>query len=309
MDLDLGDLRSFLALTEQLHFGRAAGILHISQPALSKQIRRMEERIGGLLLTRHPRGLTLTSAGQVLQQRAREILEQSEAAERLTRLALRGEAGTLRVGFGIATLASGLPNLLLRFRRRYPTVHVSVRDMSTPDQIQALSAGEIDVGFVRLPIRVEGIDAVPIINERLMMVLSSHLAHNTKRGLAALSRAPFVVCSRATSASFYDHVIRTCRAAGFVPAIVQEANELFTVLNLVRAGLGVSLAPSSARLMRVPQIHFADCRIREAQWTIGLAWNAGRQQTAIVENFMRLAREQYGAQRGERSQIKTSSSS
>ena len=204
----------------------------------------------------------------------------------------------LRVGFGIATLASGLPNLLLRFRRRYPNVNVEVRDMSTPDQIQALSGGEIDVGFVRLPIRVDGIEAVPIINERLMMVLSAHAAYNTKLGLAALSRAPFVVCSRATSTSFYDHVIRTCRAAGFVPAIIQETSELFTVLNLVRAGLGVSLAPGSARLMRVPQIRFADCRIREAQWTIGLAWNSRRQQTAIVENFMQLARELYGARRG-----------
>ena len=258
----------------------------------------MEERIGGPLLTRHSRGLTLTPAGQVLQQRAREILDRSETAERLTRLALRGEAGMLRVGFGIASLASGLPNLLLRFRRRYPNVNVAVRDMSTPDQIQALSGGEIDVGFVRLPIRVDGIEAVPIINERLMMVLSAHAAYNTKLGLAALSRAPFVVCSRATSASFYDHVIRTCRAAGFVPAIIQETSELFTVLNLVRAGLGVSLAPGSARLMRVPQIRFADCRIREAQWTIGLAWNSRRQQTAIVENFMQLARELYGARRG-----------
>jgi len=298
MDLDLEDLRSFLTLTDQLHFGRAADILHVSQPALSKRIRRMEERIGGPLLTRHSRGLTLTPAGQVLQQRAREILDRSETAERLTRLALRGEAGMLRVGFGIASLASGLPNLLLRFRRRYPNVNVEVRDMSTPDQIQALSGGEIDVGFVRLPIRVDGIEAVPIINERLMMVLSAHAAYNTKLGLAALSRAPFVVCSRATSASFYDHVIRTCRAAGFVPAIIQETSELFTVLNLVRAGLGVSLAPGSARLMRVPQIRFADCRIREAQWTIGLAWNSRRQQTAIVENFMQLARELYGARRG-----------
>jgi DNA-binding transcriptional LysR family regulator len=295
MDFGLGDLRSLLALSEQLHFGRAAALLHISQPALSKQIRRMEERLGGPLLTRRPRGLALTPAGEVLAQHAREILERTEAAGRLTRLALSGEAGTLRAGFGIATLVSGLPDLLLRFRQRYPNVHVSVRDMSTPDQIQALGEARIDVGFVRLPIRVEAIEAVPVINERLLMVLSTHATHNAKRGLAAMRKAPFVLCSRATSTSLYDHVMRTCRAAGFVPAIVQEANELFTVLNLVSAGLGMSLAPSSTQLMRVPGIRYADCRTREAHWTIGLAWNIRRPATAIVGNFVRLAREFYSA--------------
>ncbi len=295
MDLDLRELRSFLTLTDQLHFGRAAEILHVSQPALSKQIRRMEEKIGGRLLIRAPRGLTLTPAGQVIRQQARAILEQTEAAERLARLALRGEAGTLRVGFGIAALASGLPNLLLRFRRRYPNVHVSVRDMSTPDQVQALDDGSIDVGFVRLPVHLEGIEAVPMIREQLMIVVSSHGPGKAQAGLAALSRAPFVLCSRATSASFYDHTIRTCRAAGFVPSVVQEAGELFTVLNLVAAGLGVSLAPSSARLMRVPDIRFFDPLVAEAKWTIGLAWNGRKPLTAIMENFTRLAREVYGA--------------
>ncbi len=295
MDLDLRELRSFLTLTDQLHFGRAAEILHVSQPALSKQIRRMEEKIGGRLLIRAPRGLTLTPAGQVIRQQTRAILEQTEAAERLARLALRGEAGTLRVGFGIAALASGLPNLLLRFRRRYPNVHVSVRDMSTPDQVQALDDGSIDVGFVRLPVHLEGIEAVPMIREQLLIVVSSHGPGKAQAGLAALSRAPFVLCSRATSASFYDHTIRTCRAAGFVPSVVQEAGELFTVLNLVAAGLGVSLAPSSARLMRVPDIRFFDPRVAEAKWTIGLAWNGRKPLTAIMENFTRLARGAYGA--------------
>jgi len=290
MALELDDLQSFLVLSEQLHFRRAAEILHVSQPALSKQIRRLEERLGGQLLIRRSRGVHLTPAGQVLLQNARQVIENSESAERITRLALKGEAGTLRVGFGIAVLARGLPNLMLRFRKRFPNVDLSVRNLSTSDQTQALRDRTIDVGFVRLPILGEDIETVPIASERLMIVLSEHANHDAKKGLAALRDAPFILPCRADSVSFYDHVFRTCRAAGFAPKVVQEADVFFTALNLVRAGLGVSLAPSAVRLMRVPQIRFAETKVPEAVWNIGIAWLRQGQQTMLMNNFIRMAR-------------------
>ena len=290
MALELNDLRSFLVLSEQLHFRRAAEILHVSQPALSKQIRRLEDSLGGQLLHRRSRGLHLTSAGQVLLQHTRKVIEDSDSAERVTRLALKGEAGTLRVGFGIAVLARGLPNLMLRFRKRFPNIDLLVRNMSTSDQTQALRDRRIDVGFVRLPIRAEEIETIPVVNERLMIVLSEQATHNARSGLPALSTAPFILPSRADSASFHDHVFRTCRAAGFVPRVVQEADEFFTVLNLVRAGLGVSVVPSAVRLMRVPQIRFAETRISEAKWNIGIAWNRQSPPSVSMENFIQMAR-------------------
>ncbi len=152
MALELGELRSFLTLCEVRHFGRAAAALHISQPALSKQMQRLEERLGGSLLLRRSGGMHLTPAGELLQQQARSLLAGADAAERITRLALHGEAGVLRVGFGVAVLARGLPEVILRFRGRYPAVHLSVRNMSTSDQLQALSDRTIDIGFVRLPV-------------------------------------------------------------------------------------------------------------------------------------------------------------
>lgn len=290
MALDLDSLRSFVVLSEQLHFRRAAEILHLSQPALSKQIRRMEDRLGGQLLIRRSRGLHLTPAGQLLQQHARQVIEDSESAERITRLALKGEAGTLRVGFGIAVLARGLPNLMLRFRKKFPHVDLSVRNMSTSDQLQALSDRKIDLGFVRLPVRSEDIATIPIVKERLMIVFSEESFYEVKRGLAALRNAPFILPCRADSASFYDHVFRTCCAAGFVPRVVQEADVFFTALNLVRAGLGVSIAPSAVQLMRVPQIRFAETRVPEAEWTIGIAWNRRSPQSVLAKNFLRMAR-------------------
>jgi len=290
MSLDLSDLRAFVVLTEQRHFRRAAEILHVSQPALSKQIRRLEDRLGGQLLIRRSHGLHLTAAGQVLLKHARRVIEDSEAVERVTRLALKGEAGTLRVGFGIAVLARGLPNLVLRFRSRFPNVDLWVGDMSTSDQTQALIDRRIDVGFVRLPVRTQEIEAIPIVKERLMLVMSEQATYNTRRGLAALSKAPFILPSRSDSASFHDHVFRTCRAAGFVPRVVQEADEFFTVLNLVRAGLGVSIVPSAVRLMRVPQIRFAETRIPEAEWNIGIAWNSHGPRSVLVKKFIEMAR-------------------
>jgi len=290
MALELDDMRSFLILSEQLHFRRAAEILHVSQPALSKQIRRLEEWLGGQLFIRRSRGLHLTAAGQVLLQHARQVIEDAESAERITRLALKGEAGTLRVGFGIAVLARGLPSLMLRFRKRFANVDLSVRNMSTSDQIQALSDRRIDVGFVRLPIRTEDIETIPIVKERLMIVLSEHSPHDGRKGLAGLSHAPFIIPCRADSASFYDHVFRTCRAAGFMPKVVQETDVFFTALNLVRAGLGVSIAPSAVQLMRVPQIRFAETRIPEGEWRIGIAWNSRQPRTVLTENFIQMAR-------------------
>lgn len=289
MAMEIDDLRSFLTLSEQLHFRRAAELLHVSQPALSKQIRRLEERLGGPLLIRRSRGLHLTSAGEVLAQHARQLIEESEFAERVTRLALKGQAGSLRIGFGSAVIARGLPDLIIRFRKRYPNVDLTVRNMSSSDQTEALLNRKIDVGFVRLPVGSDNIEAEPIVKERLMIVMSESATYDAKKGLAALSDAPFIIPWRGDSVSFYDHVFRTCRAAGFVPRIVQEVDVFFTALNLVRAGLGVTIAPSAIQLMRVPQVRFAETRVPEAEWSVGIAWHRYYPRSVLTENFIQMA--------------------
>ena len=293
MELELSELRSFLTLADQLHFGRAADSLHLSQPALSKQMQRMEAKLGGPLFTRRYRKVSLTPAGTVLRERGQQIVRDAENAEQLARLAIHGEAGLLRVGFGIASLASGLPELIMSFRKRYPSAHVTMRDMSTPNQIESLLRGEIDAGFVRLPVLDARVDYAAVLEERLVVAYNPKGDFRPTAGLSSLREAPFVVHSRAMSASLYDHIVRTCRAAGFAPRIVQEANELFTVLNLVRAGLGVSLVPSSARLMRVPQVRLAETRVEEATWPIGIAWKREEVVAPLVARFVRLARDWY----------------
>src|SRR6188474_1285557 len=127
MDVELVDLEALVVLAETLHFGRAADRLHVSQPALSKRIRRMEERVGGPLLVRRYRDVRLTEAGRLLVERGRHLLHDSAATLALSQRAARGEAGLLRIGFGIASILGLLPDVLLRFRRTYPDVHLQLR--------------------------------------------------------------------------------------------------------------------------------------------------------------------------------------
>ena len=288
MSVDLADLQAVVTLAETLHFGRAADRLHVSQPALSKRVRRIEEEIGGPLLTRRYRDVRLTEAGRILADRGRLLLQQSSAAVALSQRAVRGEAGVLRIGFGIASILGLLPDVLLRFRRAHPDVQLDLRDMSTPEQVVALGAGEIDVGFVRLPISDSRLVVRPVLDERLVAALGPRSPWNPRLGLRSVASEPFIIIARARSASFYNHALSLCAASGFAPRVVQEANELFTVLSLVGAGLGVSLVPRSAALMRLPGVRFREVKRGEAAWDIGLAWRRESADLALVQQFVEM---------------------
>jgi DNA-binding transcriptional LysR family regulator len=288
MDLPVTELRAFVTLAEHLHFGRAAALLHVTQPALSKQIRRLEDSVGGALLIRGYRDVHLTPAGQVLLPRARLVLQESSAALEAARRAARGQLGVLRIGFGIASIQKLLPDVLQRFRSSVPGVELRLRDMSTPGQLAAIRRGDVDVGFVRLPLVDQAIATRPVLHERLTAALGPQSPWQARIGLASLAREPFVTIARSTSASFYDQVVAVCRAAGFAPNIVQETNELFTMLMLVRAGMGVALAPSSAALRRPPGVRFKPVAEPEAAWDIGVAWRADRADEPLVRAFVDL---------------------
>jgi DNA-binding transcriptional LysR family regulator len=187
MALELSELRAFLVLANHLHFGQAAVALHVSQPALTKQMQRLEAKVSGPLLVRGYRRVTLTPAGEILRDRARSLLREAEIAEQMARLAVNGKAGLLRIGFGIASLAAGLPGILTRFREHFPEVQVSMRDMSTPDQIQALERGDIDVGFVRLPVESAELVTVPVLEEMLVAAVPRGMSY--RKGLFGLRKS------------------------------------------------------------------------------------------------------------------------
>jgi DNA-binding transcriptional LysR family regulator len=288
MTVDDRELRSFVVLAEQLHFGKSANLLHISQPALSKQMKGLEEKIGGPLLVRNRRDVRLTAAGALFYEQGRRIVRDLDALFDAARAAVRGEAGTLRVAVGIATIHSLVPPALRRFREAHPGVDVQVGDLSTPRQIDALLAGELDVGFLRLPLQRPELTAKKVLTERLTIASAT----NFRRALtlANISQESFIMIAREVSRTFYDHCIRLCGSAGFSPRVVQEAKDIFTLLNLVRAGIGVALVPRSAEQMRVSGVKFGLIRNREAIWDIGVAWNK-RHESVLVRNFVEICLE------------------
>jgi DNA-binding transcriptional LysR family regulator len=290
MDVELADLAAVVALADTLHFGRAAERLHVSQPALSKRLRKLEGRIGGPLLLRRYRDVRLTEAGRLLAEHGRGVLRESEATVALSQRAARGEAGRLRVGFGIASILGLLPPVLLRYRKAHPEVDLQLRDMSTPDQVQALAARDIDVGFVRMPVSDDRLVLRRVLDERLVLATGPRSGWTRRGGLRSVAPDPFIIISRARSASFYDHALSVCAAAGFTPRIVQEANELFTVISLVGAGLGVSLVPRSTRLLHMPGVRFRELSLPEAAWDIAVAWHRDAARNTLVQRFVEMAR-------------------
>jgi DNA-binding transcriptional LysR family regulator len=155
--------------------------------------------------------------------------------------------------------------------------------------MSALVARSIDVGFVRRPVADERLVMRPVLDERLVAALGPRSPWNPRVGLASVAAEPFIIIARSRSASFYDHALGVCAAAGFAPRIVQEANELFTVISLVRAGLGVSLVPRSTALLRLPGVRFRELTLPQAAWNIAMAWHRDSDETPLVRQFVEMA--------------------
>ena len=283
MYLEPAELQRFLVLADELHFRKASERLFLSQPALSKHIRKLEKKVGGPLFIRSRRKVALTEAARVLIPLAQKLLQASKGAFESAREAAEGRAGTLRIGFGIASVSEILPRTIIQFRRAYPRVELQMQDMSTPAQITGLLNGTLDIGMVRMPLSHPQLSHFPLFRERLVAATPRGVAF--RAGLAGLRDRPFICYPRAVSETFHGHVLAVCRHAGFTPRIVQEASELFTILNLVRAGLGVALVPSSAVRMHVPGVRLHELRIPEAEWKIGLAWSKLSEKRELISRF------------------------
>jgi DNA-binding transcriptional LysR family regulator len=293
MAMDLREMRSIVTLADHLHFGRAAAALYLSQPALTKQIHRVEESLGGQIFVREPRQIRLTRAGEVLVQRIRPLLNEARLAEDLFKSALRGETGLLRIGFGIAAIVSGLPDLIHRFRCRFPQVQIAMREMSTLAQIEALENGNLDVGFVRVPVASAELSSWPLFKDHLVVAVGPGIPIGLK-GLKSFARFPFIAISRSASQTLYDHVLRTCRAAGFTPRIAQEVSEIHTALNIVRSGAGVAVIPNSARALKVPRVRFVETGVASAAIDAGIAIRKSTGRDPVVSHFLSEVRKRYG---------------
>lgn len=261
MPMDLRLLRYFLVVAEELNVTRAAVRLGIQQAPLSQQIKLFERTLGAQLFRRKPRGVELTEAGLALRNEAASIFASVERAVDTVVRVSRGEHGDIRIGLTTSACFHPFPPQAIRsFRRANPQVKIEFEQNSTPRLIGALQTGRVDVAFIRTAIgQPAGVRVLPLLEEPMVVALpAGHpLARRSNgRGLTLKSLAPekFIGYPRAAGAGLYDSVIAACIASGFSPDIAHEAPQIVTTLNLVAAGMGISVVPSSMQRLRLDAV-------------------------------------------------------
>jgi len=250
--MELRHCRYFVAVAEELHFGRAARRLGMSQPPLSQQIRRLEEELGVELFRRTKRSVRLTPAGDVFLESARKLLRGAEDAIDVARRAARGEVGTLHVGYAPSVELDILPKVLLAFSKRFPDVELRLTPLATREQLEALRQRQIDVGLVLLPAEGDGLQVARLRREPLVLVASTlhPLARLRSVPLGALQGVPTVQLARSCEPAYHDHLQALARQGKISLRVAAESAHLYDALSLVAAGVGVSLLPDCVRRLR-----------------------------------------------------------
>jgi len=256
--LDLNQLRCFVAVAEELHFGRAAARLHMTQPPLSRQIQLLEHGIGTELFSRNNRVVRLTPAGRALLPEARTILRLTESAALSARRVALGTAGMLSIGFTAAAGYRYLPELIVQCREVSPDVVLNLKEMVSSAQLEALDAGRLDLAVLRPPITSDSLLSRCVVRERLIAALpETHpMAQGDPPSLQDFDHEPFVMYSPDEARYFYDLVARIFSRVGVHPQYRQHVTQVHSVLALVRAGMGAALVPESASDLRYEGIVF-----------------------------------------------------
>lgn len=246
--IDLRQMHLFVAVAEELHFGRAAIRTGMSQPPFSQQIQRIERDLGVALLHRTSRRVSLTPAGVTLLNEARALIARRDRIVDTVRRTASGDAGTLRIGFSASSAVGMLPMIVRQARLNLPDVTLQIDDRDGIDIPSAIRAGALDAAIVRAPFPASGMVVETLYRDSFVAVLpASHpLAGNGKLATADLSGNDFILFPRTSAPGLYDTIISLCTRAGFSPVIVQEANAWLSVVGMVEGGLGITIAPAMA---------------------------------------------------------------
>ncbi|MBV8627859.1 MAG: LysR family transcriptional regulator [Paraburkholderia sp.] len=300
---DLRQLRYFIAVAEEKHFGRAAERLSMTQPPLSQAIRALEETLGVELFARTKRSVELTPVGSDLLPEVRRLLASAEGLRPLAQSLARGEAGVLSLAF-VSTADYGLlPQLLRDFGARHPRVRLKLAEATSDVQIDELVAGRIDAGLVIAPLpprHLAQLSWLPIAREPLVIAMSSEMAarvgchpdddwHDEPISLRELADAPLVVFPRRLAPGFYDIIMDCYGVAGLTPRIGQEAIQMQTIVSIVSAGMGVALVPQSLRNLRRTGVVYRPLQESVPAIETGLVWRTG-EVSPVLAGFIDIAR-------------------
>ena len=290
--MELRHLRYFVAVAQELHFGRAATRLHMAQPPLSQQIRQLEEEIGVQLLARTKRRVELTAAGAVFLRDALAILENVGAATTRAQRAALGEWGWLGVGFVGSATYDILPVILRRFREIHPDVELVLDELGGEEQEEALRDKRVHIGFTRASNTAPGIVLETLLQEPLLVALpATHpLAGRDSVHLLDLAAQPFVLFRQSSPYSYGESIVRICEAAGFTPRLAQSVGEMQTAIGLVCAGIGVTLVPGTVRNLQREGVTYLPLAAPAPTIALNLIYRAD-DNSPLLNHFLKVARD------------------
>ena len=292
--MELRQLRYFVAVAEHGNFSRAAKSIHLTQPALSRQVKSLEEELGVDLFERGKNVMSLTSLGKIFLREAREVLAHMEQAVQTTLRAANGDRGKLSVGLCGPAVTKLLPEMIREFRARNPGITLTIKDLEPARQPEALAEGIIDIGFTRrVPPEYDHLLGSEVFfQEPLIAALPAGHPLATRRMVqpSQLAKEPFILYHREGAPELFDAVIALCRRAKFAPHIGANPNRWQSVLTLVEAGEGVSLVPASARHLRSNGVVFRALGGRGRSVDVVLAWRKDKADP-IRDRFLKKLRQ------------------
>ncbi|MEU3267674.1 MULTISPECIES: LysR family transcriptional regulator [Streptomyces] len=282
--MELRHLNAFLAVAEELHFGRAAKRLQMAQPPLSQQIRQLERELGVQLFHRNTRSVRLTSAGESFLDPVRTVLDDLDTAVRAARSAGKGEYGRVTIGFAGASSHETLPRLTRAVRAAHPGLELVMTGQTYANTaLSRVADGSLDLGFVRLPVTRPGVAHRVIDQEELICALPSDhpLARRVSVPLDVLAGEPFVSFPANSGSTVRDAMTEACESAGFTPRVVQEAPDSYTILALVAAGVGVTLTVTSVQHIQQNGLVYRRLAGPPVRLSAALAWRPDNPSAAL----------------------------
>lgn len=281
--MEFRHLRYFLALAEELHFGRAARRLSLSQPPLSLNIQQLEASVGAKLFIRNSREVHLTAAGQAFLPKARALLEQAQDAARHARDVEQGLVGRLHIGFVGAMLYCGLPQMLRQFQVQHPLLRVLLKELNSQDQLIELLHERLDLGFVHTTRVPPDLSRILVARQPFVCCLpSTHpLAKKRNLTLRQLEGEPFAMVARVVSPDYHEAILSLCTEAGFHPEIRYELRHWLSVVSLVSQGLGVALVPDALRQSRLAGTAFVPLDSETTPYDTYCLWKTASENAAL----------------------------
>ncbi|WP_434614479.1 LysR family transcriptional regulator [Arthrobacter sp. A5] len=282
--MNLRRLELFVAVAEELHFNRAAQRLHMAQPPLSQQIRKLEDECKVALFVRNSRNVELTAEGEVLLEHARKVLVQYAVMTAALSHARNGELGRLRLGFVSSAAISMVPGLVRHMRSQWPGIDLQLREETTDVQLELIAAGILDAGIAREVRTVAGISATVLRYEPLVVAVADdhRLAAQSPVGLKDLKGEAFIAFPRSRISSLFDHISALLHAVGVDFDIAQEAVQFPTILGLVAAHLGIAVVPESMRAFAIPGLVYLDIEDANASSTVSLIYATDTSNSLLV---------------------------